>query len=51
MEISDIKTLELKKDYKSNSYFFLMYRLSCLMWCDNHVKTNMNCLDLADLRR
>lgn len=50
MGISDIKTLELKKDYKKNSYLFLMFGLNYLMWSDNHVKTSMNCLDSVDLR-
>jgi len=51
MEISDIKTLELKSDHRSERFQVRMLKVFQLVESDYHVIRSMNSLDYADLRR
>ena len=51
MEISDIKTLELKSDHRSERFQVWMLKVCRLVESDYHVIRSMNRLDYADLRR
>ena len=49
MEISDIKTLELKSDHRSERFQVWMLKVFRLVESDYHVIRSMNRLDYADL--